>query len=363
MASPRPRVALIGLGGVGALHLAAYRQLNGIEIVAAAEPVASRREALLGGSGIAGFPDHRSMLDACHPDLACVLTPPLSHGEIVLDCAAAGVHVLCEKPIALSLESVDRMREACRAAGVRLYYGASYRHLPAIWKARELILQGAIGRVQFMREEVLGGTGAAGWHALPDHHYPHGGPGGSGMGLMDHGVHLIDVFRWFTGQEVTRVTGRGNRTGAAPRTELLCMDFEGGATALLAYNDATFPVNLPGAGLFAEGSGWDSTGYVGAGSWATNPCSIEVYGSEGSLRIFHYANALFRFDGAGVQRIPLTGAPSPAHFGTQLEAVVANLRSGEGSLADAEDGRRALAVALAAYASESEGRTVAPYLT
>jgi predicted dehydrogenase len=352
----KPRVALIGLGGVGELHLAAYHAIDSIEVVAAAEPNAPRRNALLAGTGIPGFDDHRDMLRSCPADIACVLTPAASHEPVVLDCAAAGVNVLCEKPIAPSLEAAERMRAACEAAAVRFCYGASYRYLPAIRAARELIREGAIGRVQLMREDVVGGKGAANWRALPDSHYPAGGPGGSGMGLMDHGIHLIDVFRWFTGREVIRVNGRGNLSGAAPRTEYLHMDFDGGAAGLLVYNDATFPAVLPSAGLYAEGDGWDSTGFVPAGAWSANPGSIEVYGSEGSLRVYYYANALFQFTAAGTRRIPLNGRPSTAHFGTQIETFAASLTADGPVPVDAEAGIRALAVALAAYDADASGK-------
>jgi predicted dehydrogenase len=355
----KKRVALIGLGGVGELHLAAYRGIGCIDIVAAAEPNASRRESLLAATGIPGFADHRDMLACCKPDIACVLTPAASHEEIVLDCAAAGVHVLCEKPLALSVESARRMRDDCETAGVRFCYGASYRYLPAVSKAHEMLRDGAIGRVQFMREEQLGGRGAANYRDLPYSHYPAGGPGGGGLGLIDHGIHLIDIFRWFTGQEVARVTGRGKISGTSPLTEYLHMDFDGGAAGLLTYNDATFPTVMPHAGIFAEGAGWDTTGFVPSGAWSANPGSIEVYGSDGSLRIFHYANVLVLFNGSGARRIPLSGRPSTAHFGTQIEAFAASLTAGQPPPVDAEAGIRALAVALAAYEADATDRMVA----
>ena len=356
--SPETRVALIGLGGVGELHLNAYRGIDNIAVIAAAEPNSARRESLLAGTPIRGFSDHTELLRSCTADIVCVLTPAASHEQIVLDCAAAGVDVLCEKPITITLEAAERMRSACRNAGVRFCYGASYRYLPAVRKARELILAGVIGQVQLMREDVVGGRGLAGWQALPPSHYPTGGPGGSGMGLMDHGIHLIDVFRWFTGQEVNRVSGRGNVSGAGPRTEYLHMDFDGGATGLLVSNDATFPTALPAMGLFAEGAGWDSTGYVPAGAWSATPGSLEVYGSHGSLKIFHYANALFHFDASGTRRIALIGRPSTAHFGTQIETFAASRQAGIEVPVSAEDGIRALAVALAAYESDATGTHV-----
>ncbi len=357
-AARKTRVALIGLGGVGELHLEAYRGIDSIEVIAAAEPNSARRESLLGGTTIRGFADHTELLRRCPADIVCVLTPSATHEQLVLDCAAAGVDVLCEKPIAITLAAAERMRSACENAGVRFCYGASYRYLPAVRKARELIRAGAIGRVQLMREDVVGGRGLASWQPLPPSHYPAGGPGGSGMGIMDHGIHLIDTFRWLSDSEVIRVTGRGNLSGAAPRTEYIHMDFENGATGLILSNDATFPTALPAEGLFAEGAGWDSTGFVPAGSWSATPGSLEIYGSEGSLKVFHYANALFLFDASGIRRIPLTGRPSTAHFGTQIETFAARKIAGGQVPVSASDGIRALAVALAAYEFDTTGNAV-----
>jgi predicted dehydrogenase len=173
------------------------------------------------------------------------------------------------------------------------------------------------------------------------------------MGLMDHGIHLIDVFKWLTKAEVVHVVGRGNLAGEAPRTEFLHMEYSNGAAGMLTYNDATFSTELPGEGMFAEGSGWDVLGYVPLGTWCAHPGSIEVFGTEGSLRIFHYTNALFLFDASGIRRVPLTGRPSPGHFGTQIEAFASSLRLGDPPPVPASDGIRALAVALSVYNSLS----------
>ena len=76
-----------------------------------------------------------------------MLTPPASHAALVALAAEAGVHVLCEKPIAPSLAEAQAMRRAGEGAGVKIFYGASYRHLPALRQARALILAGVIGEI------------------------------------------------------------------------------------------------------------------------------------------------------------------------------------------------------------------------
>lgn len=80
-----------------------------------------------------------------------------------------------------------------------------------------------------------------------------------------------------------------------------------------------------------------------------------MYGTEGSVRIFHYANALFPFTASDTSQIPLTGRPSPHHFGTQIDACAMSLIGSEPAPVDA-DGIRALATVLGAYKSDAVGR-------
>jgi predicted dehydrogenase len=90
-------------------------------------------------------------------------------------------------------------------------------------------------------------------------------------------------------------------------------------------------------------------GFVRAGGWLKNPSCIHVYGTHGSLRIFHYANLLFRFGPDGIRQVPLTGPASPGHFGSQLEAFIEDIRLDRSPTTPAEAGIAALEVLFAAY--------------
>jgi UDP-N-acetyl-2-amino-2-deoxyglucuronate dehydrogenase len=349
-------IALIGLGGVGRLHLEAYRQLATARVIAVADPGAASAAI---AAPVPCYADHREMLDRVRPDIACVLTPASTHEAIVLDCAARGVHVLCEKPLALSEASAARMTAACREAGVELFYGASYRHLPAVRRARELIVEGAVGDIVLMREQVVGGSGPEGHSPLSPVHYPHGGPGGGGMGLVDHGVHLIDLFEWFNRAPVASVFGRGNISGEPARAEHLHMNFANGAVGQLLYDDATFATDLPSEGMFSGGGDWNFHGPVAAGGWSAHPGAIHVHGTKGALRIFHYANALYLTDRDGVRQIPLPDQASPRHFAVQMQAFIDDIEAGRGASAPGEAGQRALRILLAAYRSMETGGLVA----
>ncbi|MGA0601439.1 Gfo/Idh/MocA family protein [Caulobacter sp. KR2-114] len=345
---PHPlRVAIVGLGGVGRLHLMAYAEAQRVRVVAACDldPAA----AALCPPEISFHPDAAAMLAAERPEIVVVATPPASHAALVELAAGAGAHVLCEKPLAVSLADIARMRTACAAAGVQLAYGASYRFLPAIRRARQLIAAGAIGEVMLMREAEIGGAGPAARVVLGPQHYPPGGPGGSPMGLVDHGVHLIDILPWLAGSPVASAVGRGNVSGQPPGPEHLTLTLASGAVGLLAYDEGTWSTALPAEGGFSLGGGWGPGGYVPGGGWNPAPGAIHVHGAAGALRIHHYAHALYLTDAAGVRQIPLDGRPAPHHFADQIDAFAEALAAGRAPDAGLDDGEQALRVLLAAY--------------
>jgi UDP-N-acetylglucosamine 3-dehydrogenase len=116
------RVGLIGLGRVAEVHLRAYQEVTQIEVVAGAEPRADRLAEMAAMWGFEGYTDHVEMLEKENLDIACILTPASLHRTMAEEAADHGVHVPCEKPMALSTADAQAMIDRCRAAGVRLYY-------------------------------------------------------------------------------------------------------------------------------------------------------------------------------------------------------------------------------------------------
>jgi predicted dehydrogenase len=355
------RVGLIGLGAVAEAHLAGARDVRGAEVVAAAEIDPRRLDEMTSRWGVKGYPDAAEMIDDEQLDIVCVLTPALTHREVTRIAAERGIHVLCEKPMAVTIEDCRSMIADCERCGVVFGYGSTYRFLPAVRKARELVFGGEIGDVLFLTEHWVGGIGPGGWHEYGPHHYPPGGPGGGGMGLVDHGIHLVDVFRWVTSSEVEAVIGRGNISGAEPQTEFLTMLFESGAVGQLFYNEITFASDLPSEGIFSLGGRWSPDGrVVPGGNWDSQPLSIRVHGTGGALRVYPYANHLFHNIGDEIVQVPLEGPPMPGNFTRQLEAFAECVRGGGEPEATGMDGLRSLAVVLAAYRAFDEQRFVSP---
>lgn len=345
----RIRIGLVGVGAVAEVHVEAYRALPEVDVVACCDLDAARLDAFSRQHGIASYSNLTEMLDRADIAVACVLTPARTHEAAVIACAEAGVHVLCEKPLALSVDACDRMIDACEQAGVRLCYGASYRFLPAVVAAKQLIDAGELGDILLMRESAIGGSGIEQRQTMGPGHYPPGGPGGSGMGLIDHGIHLVDVFSWLIGSPVARVRGRGNIAGDRQLPEYLVLEYDNGAIGELVYEDGTFPIELPAEGIFSGGSGWDVGGLTPPGEWQAHPGSIHVHGTRGSLRIFHYANALFLRDRKGVREIEVPKPGAPIQFALQLRAFIEALRDGLPAPVPATAGREACRLVMSVY--------------
>jgi len=343
------RIGVIGLGAVGQLHFAAYRHLERGKVVAISDPAPSAADRARANPEVNFYPDVSEMLAREQLDIACVLTPPASHESLTAACAEHRVHVLCEKPLALTIDSAARMLEKADKCGIRLFYGSSYRFLPAVIAARDLILSGAIGDVLIIREQSIGGQGLDKAVPMSAHHYPAGFPGGFAMGLVDHGIHLIDVFPWLMNSSATRASGRGNLSGNAMNTEHLTIEYANGAIGHLLYSECTYATDLPTEGQFTQGDGWDFTGFVRAGGWSNSPGCIHVYGTAGSLRIFHYANSLFHFNGDGVRQIQLAGQPSPGHFTAQMDCFISDILLDRPASTPAKAGVDALSTLYAAY--------------
>jgi predicted dehydrogenase len=188
----RPGVAIVGCGLIGRKRAAT---LGGARLVACADLDLARAKALAGTAvGAAATGDWRSVLD--RPDVRIVVVSTTNERltEIALASVEAGKHVMVEKPAARSVAEIDPLIAAAQAAGRLVRVGFNHRYHPALRKARELFDAGALGEMMFVRGRY-GHGGRVGydkeWRADPVR---------SGGGeLIDQGVHLIDLSRWFLG--------------------------------------------------------------------------------------------------------------------------------------------------------------------
>jgi predicted dehydrogenase len=182
-------VGLIGAGLISDQHALAFQRVKGAQLVAVADPDVARAERLANTYDVPHhYDDYRRVLERSDVDMICVGSPNYTHREIVLAAAEAGKHVVCEKPLALTLAEADEMIAAAEVAKIKLAYAELICFAPRYVRAKELMDEGAFGRVfQIKHGET--------------HYGPHsdwfwrGEQSGGGV-MMDMGCHSIEVIRW-----------------------------------------------------------------------------------------------------------------------------------------------------------------------
>jgi len=191
-------VAIVGCGLIGEKRAKA---LADAKLTVCCDALPDRAERLARAYGSASCSDWRQAVSRDDVDLVVVATTNESLASIALGAIEAGKHVLIEKPAARSVRELDPLIEASERKGVQVRVGFNHRYHPALQKAREIIDSGAAGDLMFVRGRY-GHGGRVGydkeWRA---------DPALSGGGeLIDQGVHVIDLARWFLG-DFTSIEG------------------------------------------------------------------------------------------------------------------------------------------------------------
>lgn len=192
-------VAIVGCGLIGQKRA---QVLGTARLVVCADVVLERAQAVAQTRpGVTATSDWRSAICRQDVDLVIVATTNNALAEITLAAAQAGKHVLVEKPAARNVRELEPVIQAAQHAGVQVRVGFNHRYHPALRQARELFEAGALDELMFVRGRY-GHGGRVGyekeWRA---------NPALSGGGeLIDQGVHLIDLARWFLG-DFSQVTG------------------------------------------------------------------------------------------------------------------------------------------------------------
>jgi predicted dehydrogenase len=199
------RVGLIGAGGIGALRARALSRCDRCDLVAVADldaDLARQAAASAGPPDVREYADYRALLEAGGLDAVVVSTPPASHESIGLAALDAGLHVLCEKPLANSPAAARRMVERASQAGRVLATGFNHRYFPAIARVREAVESGEIGELSHVRG-YAGHVGLPELQGAPWLTDPEAMGGGA---LLDNGIHVLDLVRHVLG-EVHDVSG------------------------------------------------------------------------------------------------------------------------------------------------------------
>jgi predicted dehydrogenase len=315
-------IGLVGYAFMGAAHSQAWRSAPRFfdlplhpemtvlcgRNAAAVEAAASK----LGWSEVET--DWHKLLSRDDVQLIDICTPGDSHAEIAIAALEAGKHVLCEKPLANTVAEATAMAAAAAKAasnGVRSMVGFTYRRVPAIALARQLVADGKIGTVRHVRAQYL-----QDWIADPE------APlswrldkekAGSGA-LGDIGAHIGDLTQYITGDRISEINGR---LETFVKERPVAAEHSGLAGTAGAERG---PVTVDDAAIFLARFGSGALGVFEATRFATgrkNSIRIEINGSAGSLafdfedmNLLHYYDASEDSRTAGFRRIVAT---EPVH--------------------------------------------------
>ena len=334
----RYRAGVIGAGSIAqACHLPGYAKNEHAELVAFAdpEPVRHKEMAKLYGE-TKGYAHYNDMLANEKLDVVSVCTPNKYHAGAAIAALEAKCHVLCEKPVSVTLKEADKIIAAAKKARRKFMVGFTHRLFEGPRQCKDVLERKVLGKPFMIRARFAHGGPFPGW-AKSDWFYMKDLAAGGAM--LDMGIHAIDLCLWLLGP-IVAVTAKA---GA------LIKKIEVDDNALMILEFKKGPL-----------------GYIEVG-WTSKPgfTGLEIYGTEGSL-ICDYTKGLQLCGGkasAGTDSVSkwkmLDAKPTQGGWSVEIDHWMDVLMGKEKLTMTGKAGRAALEVALAAYKSSDTGKRVA----
>lgn len=333
--------AVVGAGLVGPSHAAAAAQAPGGRLVAVCDRLPERARALAGQYGADWYTELDPVLERRDVHVVCICLPTRLHLEVGERAAAAGKHLVVEKPLELSLDRADRLLAAARRYGVQVAAIFNRRFIPALQATRRAVEEGRLGRLlvadmyykSYRSQEYYDESGWRGTWAQE-----------GGAALINQGIHGIDLLRWIAGP-VARVFAYCDhlrRRIEADDTTVGVMRYENGAVGVVQAMTSIQPAL---------------------------PDRLEYHGADGTIQLSGYRIARWEVPGAEdwpgqveeeEQRLAALGQglTRAGHF-VQIADMVGAVREGRPPVVTGEEGRRSLEIVLALYRSAQTGKEVA----
>ncbi len=332
MSAGRHRIALVGCGRISRNHFDAIARVDGLDLVAVADIVAERAERAGTERGVPWYTSLDAMLKAVPCDVLAVCTPSGLHPDHGIAAAERGVHVVCEKPMAIRLDSADALVDACQTHGVQLFVVKQNRLNPAIQLLKRAIDKGRFGKIYSANTTVR-------W-ARPQEYYDQAPWRGTraldGGAFMNQASHYVDLIQWLVGPvaSVLATTATQARRIEMEDSGAAVLTFASGAIGVIEVTMLAYPRNLEGSiTILGE------AGSVTIGGTAVN--QVETW------QFADYDDDDKLIEGAS------TNPPNVYGFGHEgyYRNVVRALQSGQTPDTDGHEGRKSLELILAIYES------------
>lgn len=309
-------------------YLHALLSLPQVEVAAIADEDKSRVQHALDKHGIAYYADYREMLAIDDIQAVVICSENANHAKHTIAAAQAKKHVICEKPLGIAVDEMERMIAACEENGVQLFTAFPCRYLAAVVNAKKAVERGDIGTILAIKGTNRGSMPGK-WFVEPEL--------SGGGALLDHTVHVMDLMHWFTGSKVNEVYAyaatlfhEGLKVDDAG---MIHVKFENGVVGVLDTS-------------WSRLKGFPTWGDV----------TMEIIGTDGSISVDSFAQKIEMFSVELGRGQYLSWADSMDHY--MVESFVNALLEDKPAPISGLDGLRSAEVALAGYESVKTGQPV-----
>ncbi len=279
---------IVGCGSIGVRHGDVLSSMQDAQLMAVCDPVKEKADELAKRFGVKAYYDYNEFLQDPSIEVVSICTPSGMHAAQTIAAANAKKHVICEKPMALSLEDCDAMISECAKNNVRLFVVKQNRHNEPIKILKEAIEKEKLGRVYMIIANVL-------WNRT-NLYYKQASWRGTraldGGALMNQSSHFVDLMHWLGGnvKSVYSQMGTFKHDIEAEDTGSVMLKFENGAIGAINYTTCIYDKNMEG--------------------------SITVLGTRGSVKIGgKYVNEIEHWNVEGMQAPELKEEHRPNDYG------------------------------------------------
>lgn len=337
----RIRFALVGCGRISKNHLDAIEShADRAELVAVCDVDPTALAAARERTGVPGYASLTELLAHADADAVVLATPSGLHAEQAVEAAAAGRHVITEKPMSTRWQDGKRMVQACDRAGVHLFVVKQNRRNPTLQLLKRAVDGGRFGRIYMVSANVF-------W-SRPQSYYDSAPWRGTwefdGGAFMNQASHYVDLLDWLIGpvESVQAYTATLARNIEVEDTGVMSLRWRTGTLGSMAVTMLTYPKNLEGS-ITVIGE----RGTVRVGGVAVNRIEHWEFAEP------HDDDALV--ERAGYETTSVYGHGHPLYY----ENVLNTLRGEAAPETDGREGLRSLELLVALYLSSRDGRRVA----
>mgnify|MGYP000306634631 CR=1 FL=1 len=337
----RIKVGVIGCGAIAQRrHLPEYRERKDVEIIAVCDFHLSRAKEVSEMFGVKNAYDrHEQLLADKEIEAVSICTPNHLHAALSIEAMKAGKHVLCEKPMAVTLEQAEAMVRSAEENGVFLMVGHNQRLMPVHQKAKQILQEGSLGKVLSF-QTVFGHSGPENWSVDGEKSWFFQKEAAIIGAMGDLGVHKVDLIRWLLADEIIEVSavyGSLHKTMTIDDHAILILKTQNGALGTVTASWTYYPNEVNHILFYCE---------KGTMKIGTDPeFGVIVEHIDGRRDQYH------------LDKIQTNGMDSQLNSGV-IDHFIQGIVSKKGPEINGEEGLKALKVIVAAIKSADTGSTI-----